>query len=148
MNRMAAVERLLDLLETEPLLTGVQVVYAWEEPPERDHIRVAAEVDGELTVPVIGSARIVYDDRFTITSYIMAATPGRAFREVGNWVNDTLVAAVKVVATHPGLEQNGAVLDDVVSVTLGRVRGPGADPTKEGALGWGSFAVDVHSRLT
>jgi hypothetical protein len=142
--RVAAKRRLVELLKAG--LPDWEIVYGWDGPtPERDHIRVGAPpTSGSETVPTMKAGRKFRDDRFGISLYILAATPGRTHVEAEERVEVGLAGVDSVLADNSRL----GALDGVLMATLGDVDGPDSDPATEGALGYGRAVVNVHARLT
>jgi hypothetical protein len=142
--RVAAKRRLVELLEVA--LSDWEIVYGWDGPaPERDHIRVGAPpTSGASNVPTMKAGRKFRDDRFGISLYILASTPGRSHVEAEERVEAGLAGIDSVLADNSRL----GGLDGVLMATLGDVDGPDSDPADEGALGYGRCVVDIHARLT
>lgn len=147
--RVAAKRRLLELLKAERALDDVDVFYAWTGDPERDHIRVgAAPTSGAEQVPTMKAGRKHRDDRFGISVYVLASTPGREHDEAEERTEELLAIVESVVAVHSLLQLNDDGLDGVVMATVGDLDGPDSDATDQGALGYGRLVVNVHARLT
>lgn len=147
--RTAAKKRLLDLLEAEPDLYDVDVYYAWTGEPARDHIRVGAPpTSGDSSVPTMKAGRKDRDDRFGISVYVLASTPGRSNTEAEERAEALLSIVESVLADHSLLQLNDDGLPGVVMATVGDLDGPDSDATDEGALGYGRLVVNIHSRLT
>lgn len=148
--RVAVKRRLVELLGAEPSIPDVDIIYAWSGTSERDHIRVGAPpTSGDSSVPTMKSGRKHRDDRFGISCYILAATPGREHDEAEARVEVMLAAIDSLLADRSLLEDaNGVPLPGVVMVTLGDLDGPDSDASDEGALAYGRCTVNVHARLT
>lgn len=146
--RVAAKKRLIGLLEAHPDLADVDVYYAWSGEPARDHIRVGAPpTSGDSSVPTMKSGRKDRDDRFGISVYVLASTPGREQPEAEERAEQLLAIVESVVADHSLLQLNDQQLDGVVMATVGDLDGPDSEPQTEGALAWGRLVVNVHARL-
>lgn len=141
--RWAAVEKLVQLIAAHDDVAGVGVHAA---PPgdldtSVDLIFVQA-INGAGTVPAYAGGRTIRDDNFTIT--VLA----KSFSTRG------------ITAVMERVEVLGGILEDVVADndTLGDLDGVVAvtmsaselipQITPEGAVGYASYDVNVHARLT
>jgi hypothetical protein len=140
--RWIAAERVVSLLRSEPLLTGVTVEPGWPG----DRVATAEliwldEIDGSVNIPVMTGGRKQRDDVFTLPLQIRVIGLGT--------LDETMSRVTTLVATIEDLladDTSLADLDGVLSAEVTEERQT-SSMFPEGPAGFAEVVVTVSTRL-
>lgn len=141
--RWTVTKALIDDIRAAPALVGVAVEPGW--PGDRNirpEMVWVADLDGDVSIPLMNAGRTNRDDRFTIPLEV----------RVGNQNNldATMARLTEMVAAVEDVLAESSTLGDedgVVSIEISSERMTCAS-TPEGHVGFAEVVVSVHSRLT
>lgn len=141
--RWAVTEAVVGLLESHPLLQGVVISPGWPgDKGVKAEMVWAGDVSGDLVIPVGSGGRKYRDDKFTVL-WFMRVTRQTTVAACKARVAEMLSAVEDVFADDPTIGD----LDGVVSAEITGIQDE-AQSTPEGVVGYATFTLSVHSRLS
>lgn len=135
----------LDALKVSPGLRGVDVHAGW--PGDRNvtplMVWIGFDINGNPNIPVATAGRKQYDDEFSFPLEMRVAGTANLY-DAAEKVDAVMADVLRVLATDPTLGN----LPSLVTATVSEMRGPYAENTPDGPMGWAEVTITAHLRIT